>query len=39
MKTVIAIIMTNIDSGGTLRHAYEMAEESPRTRYCFCTNH
>lgn len=30
MKTVIAIIMTNIDSGGTLRHAYEMAEEWSR---------
>lgn len=26
MKTVIAIIITNVDGGGTLRHAYEMAE-------------
>lgn len=30
MKTVIAIIMTNVNGGGTPRHAYEMAEEWSR---------
>lgn len=30
MKTVIAIIMTNVDGGGTLRHAIEMSSEWSR---------
>lgn len=30
MKTVIAIIMTNVHGGGTPRHAYEMAAEWSR---------
>lgn len=32
MKTVIAIIMTNVHGGGTPRHAYEMAAEWSRQR-------
>lgn len=36
MKTVIAIIMTNVHGGGTPRHAYEMAAEWSRQEYRFC---